>query len=71
MAVTAFDTGIEGIEPAGQGGGNGGGVIELAGSGEVVAHREGSQVVFVGIPGWSRRGTVAAMSKGINLDERI
>src|SRR5690606_11658960 len=39
VAVTAFDTGIEGIEPTGQGGGSGGGVIELAGSGEVIAHR--------------------------------
>ncbi|MNN73091.1 hypothetical protein D3C81_1891810 [compost metagenome] len=70
MAVTAFDAGIEGVEATRQGGGSGTGVIELAGSGEVIAHRVGSGLVFVGVPGWSRRAGVAAMSKGINLGER-
>ncbi|MNQ87476.1 hypothetical protein D3C85_1027000 [compost metagenome] len=51
MAVTAFDAGIEGVEATRQGGGSGTGVIELAGSGEVIAHRVGSGLVFVGVPG--------------------
>ncbi|MCY1530027.1 hypothetical protein D9M68_652010 [compost metagenome] len=71
VAVAAFDAGVEGVEVADQARGSGVGVVELAGSGEVVAHRVGSGFVFVGVPGWSRRAGMAAMSKGINLGERI